>query len=248
MLVNYNEYQKFLKKEIKKPIENTNFKSNNIYKVILEHVGIQEGNQYYYLFLKKYSKEINNPDLIKEIINLNDSIGKPNKYNIARFGLCSPTNMRYLLHACLILQHIYNKNIKDANIIEIGGGYGGLSLFIHKLSVSFGININSYTIFDLKEPSKLQEKYFNKLNINTKCYTIENFSELNKNSFLISNYAFSEFSPETREDYVKKIIEPYISHGFLVWNFINFYKFIEKDFNIVDEYPRNENNNKYVYF
>lgn len=244
----YTKYQKFLESELKKPIEDFNFKSNNVYKGILEHVSVQQGNQYYSFFLKKYSEKIKDIYFIREIVNLNDSIGRPNESKIFNFTQCSPTNMRYLFHACLILEHIFNKNIKNANIIEIGGGYGGLSLFVHKLSSFFEVTINSYTIFDLKEPSKLQEKYCEKMDINTRCCTIENFSELKENSFLISNYALSEFSPEIRQDYVKKIIEPYVSNGFLVWNFIKFYKFIEKDLNVIDEYPRTGKNNKYIYF
>jgi hypothetical protein len=49
--------------------------------------------------------------------------------------------------------------------------------------------------------------------------------------------------------YIDKVIEPYCSHGFLAWNWIDFYNFV-KDKNIVTEreYPLTGNKNYYVYF
>ena len=46
--------------------------------------------------------------------------------------------------------------LNNIDIIEIGG-YGGLCLFIHNIAPLYEININSYTIFDLLEPSLLQK-------------------------------------------------------------------------------------------
>jgi hypothetical protein len=61
----------------------------------------------------------------------------------------------------LILDHIKKNLLNNIDLVEICGGYGGLCLFIFKLSILFNISINSYTIFDLSEPMILQKKYLN---------------------------------------------------------------------------------------
>jgi hypothetical protein len=104
------------------------------------------------------------------------------------------TNIRYILHSFLVLEYVKKNNLNNLNIIEIGGGYGGLCFFINKLSHLFNINIISYIIFDIYEASKLQELYLNK-------FQIDNFVELNKESFLVSNYAFSKISPDLQKEY-----------------------------------------------
>jgi hypothetical protein len=140
--------------------------------------------------------------------------------------------------------------LNNVDIIEIGGGYGGLCFFLHKISPLYEININSYSIFDLLEASLLQEKYLKSLNIeNVNFHQIENYSNLKKNSFLISNYSFSEISNDLQKIYIEKIINAYTSYGFLAWNSINVYDFIENS--IIEkeiEYPQtSDGSNKNFY-
>jgi len=96
----------------------------------------------------------------------------------------------------------------------------------------------------------LQKKYLEALNINNVNFLeIDSIKNLKENSFLISNYAFSEISLELQKKYTKEVLNPYTSHGFLVWNFINIYKFInDKNITIENEYPFTSSINKYVYF
>jgi len=152
---------------------------------------------------------------------------------------CSPTNLRYILHSLLILEDMKKYKLNNVDIIEIGGGYGGLCFFIHNIAPLYEIKINSYTIFDLSEVSLLQEKYLNELNIKKVCfYQLDNFNNLKNNSFLISNYAFSEISMSIQNEYSKKIINPYTNFGFITWNAITVYNFVEN--NIIEkekEYP-----------
>ena len=79
-------------------------------------------------------------------------------------------------------------------------------------------------------------------------YNINNYNNLKKNSFLISNYAYSEISIELQQEYTEKILNPYISYGFLVWNYIEIYDFI-KDKIILKEYeePDTSHNNTNYY-
>jgi hypothetical protein len=140
--------------------------------------------------------------------------------------------------------------LNNVNIIEIGGGYGGLCFFIEKLAHLFNIKINTYTLFDLLEPSNLQKKYLDKLNIdNINCFQIDSFANLKNDSFLISNYAFSELSMDLQKEYSEKIFNKYTTYGFLAWNGIPVYDFIDnKIITKEQEYPLTGNNNFYVTF
>jgi hypothetical protein len=245
----YLNYQNAIKENLLLNENDWGFKSNPNFSYMLEHVSYEQGNEYLDILNKKYNKIMNeNIDLIKEICIQNDKYGKTIKND---FGIvvCSPSNLRYTLQSLLILEFAQKNNLKNINFIEIGGGYGGLSLFIHKLAKLFEIKINSYTIFDLEEPCLLQKKYLSLHRINILTANIFDNFDLQSNSFLISNYAFSEISDEFQKMYIQKVIEPYCSHGFLAWNNIDIYNFV-KGKNIVTEreYPLTGNKNYYVYF
>ena len=107
-----------------------------------------------------------------------------------------------------------------------------------------------HSIFDLKLPLKLQKKYLDSLNVfNVNYVELDNIKNLKKNSFLISNYAFSEISLDLQQKYTDMVLNNYVSHGFLTWNFINMYEFISnKKITVEDEYPLTDKNNQYVRF
>jgi hypothetical protein len=109
----------------------TNFKINRIYTEVLEHISQKEGYDYYNYIIKYVQY-----DQIKEFCNLNDRFGNPNLVNIEGI-LCSPTSLRYIYFAYLIIQHFIKQNIHNPDIIEIGGGYGGLLLAINYLAPKF---------------------------------------------------------------------------------------------------------------
>ena len=128
--------------------------------------------------------------------------------------------------------------LEKVDIIEIGGGYGGLCFYIHKLAHLFNITINTYSIFDLKQALQLQGKYLAALHIKgVQCLELDNIKGLQKDSFLISNYAFSEISMDLQKRYIDTVLTPYVSYGFLAWNAINVYQFIDKTITVEDDYP-----------
>lgn len=225
----YEAYVETIKKNLHLNKHDWYFKSDNNYRGVLEHVDKGTGDRYLNEIKSRYNSQfIENKKLLLDLCNENDQFGKTQKEHFDEFAICSPTNLRYILHSFLILSHMQENNLNNLNIIEIGGGYGGLCLFINKLSPIFNININSYSIFDLLEASQLQEKYLNELtelkNINF--YQLDNFKDLNKDSFLISNYAFSEIPLNIQNTYVEKILKPFVSKGLICWNHIPVYQFI----------------------
>lgn len=204
------------------------FKSNPNYSYVLEHVTKYLGEKYLKSIMSLTN--ITNDEIVKFCI-LNDSVGNPNKVNYDSYNLhisMSPTSLRYIYHAHLILTHMKAIGNLNADIIEVGGGYGGLCLSLHHFAPKYGININSYKICDLSNIIRLQKMYLNKVNamLNVEFVDASSFGRNIdcENMFLISNYCFSEISKENRDSY-EKILFPRISHGFMAWNCIPVYNF-----------------------
>ena len=134
---------------------------------------------------------------------------------------CSPTSLRYVLHAHIILEYQKKLNLNHIRIVEVGGGYGGLLLAILFYSPKFGINIQEYTIIDLPEANLIQKKYlsFFTIHIHYNILSSENYGKdiQGDNLFFISNFCFSEISSEYAEQYIQHLL-PKCSHGFLEWN------------------------------
>jgi hypothetical protein len=245
-MVDYNNYTKFID-TIVDGKDFINFKENSVYRGILEHVNYNQGSQY----LEYIKSTTNITDYeIAEYCELNDLLGNPVK-SVYGTLKTSPTSLRYIFHAHLILSHIKSLSLPIINIVEVGGGYGGLCLAINHFANKYNVKINSYTIIDLSSPIKLQQLYLKTLNQtpNVSFVDANTFGEsiTHNNMFMISNYCFSEISTSFRNSYIEKLI-PKVSHGFMAWNFIPVFDFGFK-LKIEDEYPNTEGQyNKYVYF
>lgn len=234
----YDKYSDICLENSLKTANEWNFKSNSDYQVILEHLNFNDGFVYLDIINKEFNEFFNiYKSFLIELCNINDTFGKPNKINYIGFCECSPTSIRYIYHALLNLNYIKNELKKnEIDIIEIGGGYGGLCFFMNNLSSFFDIKITSYSIFDLYNTIKLQEIYLKTLNIdNFKCYSLYSHNNDNNycnnlkyNSYLISIYSFSEFSSDIQELYKNLIIIPYITNGFILWNNIKPYNILNK--------------------
>jgi hypothetical protein len=228
-----------------------NFKSNSDYRQILEHLTKVQGREYLECI---FSLTSITKDEIIQFCALNDAIGTPIKeeYNDYLLDvLVSPSSLRYILHAHLILTHMNAIGNMNADVIEVGGGYGGLCLSMYFFAPKYGICINSYKICDLPNIIRLQKIYLNRVNpkLNIDFVDATSFgANINcKNMFLISNYCFSEISKENQDSY-RQFLFPKISHGFMAWNYIPVYNF---GFTHMIE-PEKPNTggpmNKYVYF
>jgi hypothetical protein len=215
-MVCYDKYEHVVSQQIDKSPKQWDFKSNLHYRTILEHVNAKQGKDYQdhcvATFSELWSKH---RDLFLDVIKENDLYGKPMKITFDDSLLCSPTNQRYLYQALTILSLLQNQTI---NFIEIGGGYGGLCLFIQRLAHLFNCTIQSYTIFDLDAVGILQKQYLVAHGINISTGTLETIPHLSRDSFLISAYALSELPASLRTHYRMNVLEPYCAHGFIAWN------------------------------
>lgn len=225
------------------------FKSRPEFQYMLEHVSGHQGEEYLNFLVKELSL-----GEIKAFCELNDKVGNPVNHSFC-FGTASPTSLRYLHHALLILKYIGFLSLSRVHLVEVGGGYGGLFLALHYVArLRYpGISFEQYIIIDLPGPLKLQEKYLvshgyvRGKDVDFKeASTHGSTVEEGKEWFLVSNYCFSEICDEYQQQYRQHLF-PKVSHGFMAWNIIPVYDF-GFSLTIEEEYPKTAPNNKYIYF
>lgn len=185
------------------------FKQETAYRQILEHISYEEGMKYVERFAVPISEVLENLDKFKE----NDIYGSPDIYEYGPLGNISPTTIRYIKNTYDILN--YFKGVEIKNIVEIGGGYGGLCKVMSSV-----VDFDNYLMFDLPQPNKLTEKYISKfpdLESKVQVFTIDQLEELEGVDLVISNYAFSELSRELQDEYYNKIINK-ASNFYMMFN------------------------------
>ena len=175
------------------------FKRDYHYTLILEHVSREESE----LFVS----EMKNPDQLTPLqisqFRENDVYGGANIQTYDRFGHMSPSTIRYIKQS-LDLNYQFDLS-KVKNIVEIGGGYGGLCK-----TLSVMCDFDSYTILDLPASAMLAEKYLSKFpNLDGRISAVPftQFEGLETEVYLvISNYAFSECSRRIQQFYLDTVI------------------------------------------
>jgi putative sugar O-methyltransferase len=229
------------------------FKSDPRYTHMLEHVSKPQGEVYLECISQK------SPIAREEVINfcaINDANGSPKKEEFHKYipnVAVSPSSLRYIYHAHMILSHMKGFGTNEPkDIVEIGGGYGGLCLAVHYFAPKYGIKINSYTICDLTNIICLQELYLNKVDPNIKVNFVDaatyGANIPHDKMFLISNYCFSEISMEHQTKYREHLF-PKVSHGFFAWNCIPIYDMGIQIIHVETEVPNTGGAfNKYVWF
>lgn len=223
------------------------FKGVPDFQYMLEHVSPRAGADY--LALIQGTRQIS-IEQIQEFCKLNDRIGNPNTA-IYQFGKFSPTSLRYLYQAHLILKHFKEKfGQAPFHIVEVGGGYGGLCLAVSFLAAARGVQISSYTIIDLDSAGALQRLYLSEhqLAFPTEFVSASTYGRDMQVAPLamISNYCFSEIEEVHRTQYIEHLL-PKVSAGFLAWNNIDLCP-IGKEVRAEMEQPMTGAKNRFVYF
>lgn len=221
----YNEYVTYLRDINAENILTRNFKSNPTYNSILEHVSPQLGHQYLALIEEEYPHI--SSGAIKQYAMLNDKYGVPNQHIFTcRDGTrisCSPTSLRYVYHALVILRHFKETGCKS--FVEVGCGYGGLFLAICFFSPLVGTVVENYHLVDFPEVGNLIRHYIQANSANftitpawflhdcsTHGATVASESGL----FLISNYCFTEIDERDRIKYLENLFGK-VANGFIIW-------------------------------
>ena len=236
-----------------------NFKNKKVYADILEHVSYEQGLEYLHFIFEK------TPFSVQDVISFclkNDSVGNPhtNGFDFGNeFGMVrvSPTSLRYVYQSHLILAHLQELDLEgDTNIVEIGGGYGGLCVALYHFSGYYGVKIDRYTIVDLSEVIRLQAMFHREVYAGLGAGLGHDIQYVDASThgkdiskdrmFCISNYCYSEISLENQHWY-RYWLFPKVSHGFLCWN--NIVKpSIPFKFREEREKPNTGEHNKFIYF
>lgn len=234
----YLAYRQVLAEQATRSPEDWTFKANPAYRAILEHVSPAQGEGYIDV-LAEHPRWSQIRRIVAETALLNDSFGMPVKADFDRLGVtCSPTNLRYAVQAVAIRDHAESLGLDRVNFVELGGGYGGLALFMARLAPWL---VASYTIIDVSEATDIQKAFAAAVGVPVRHSLVES------DSYLISAYGFSEFSPEMRTFYQETLL-PNCRHGYLVWNMIPVYPFTGYPLEVFDERPLTGPGNKVVRF
>jgi hypothetical protein len=176
-------------------------------------------------------------------------LGEQEQFISNEFNLVMTANTaRYIYHAYLISKYIESKfGTQKIDVVEIGGGYGGLCFWLQLLKPEL---INNYTIIDLPNANKLQQRCLSELN--TKVNTISNPNDYKKSNvplFVISNYGYSEFNGYYQHLYRDTILK-LADSGFMIWNnWTGIFEFTSLPIKIEEERPVFTNcYNKFLYF
>jgi hypothetical protein len=175
----------------------SNFRTNEVYRGILEHVSMEQGRDYLNVILQQDPEILTHLQAFKK----NDSLGNPLLYSYDKTGMISPTTLRYIKVASNLMQ-LFGSSLDGGSIIEIGGGYGGQCRILSEL-----VKYKNYTIVDLPGPLALTKKYLETLNVPN--VTFKTFDEdLNEDFYdlVISNYAYTECTQEMQEKYDREIL------------------------------------------
>ena len=198
-----------------------NFKQDSRYRQILEHVSDQEAKQYLQELTVPILEVLKYLDSFKD----NDKYGNPVLFEYDNIGIISPTTIRYIKNTFDIVTYFDKEKIK--NIVEIGGGYGGLCKVLSSV-----IDVDNYVVFDLQEVNELTQKYiskFDNLKDKVQSFTLDQLTEIDGIDLLISNYAFSEISSDIQNQYYDNVIKK-SKNIYMVFNQISNQNILFSDF------------------
>jgi len=262
----YDAFQGYIETILNQPMTDVQFKQHPEYTFVLENASKEIGAECLKCIEAQFP-QVTFED-IRAFMNVNDKYGGAAKTIFTTKNMkllyCSPTTMRYILHALLVLDHYQSHGCKQ--IVEVGAGYGGLFLAINHFAKYFpGAAIQHYILVDLPHSCRLIQSYLDAhAAFISVPYEVVDSNAVHDRSwdntgdrFFVSNYAFTAFPYTLRNQYVQSVIHA-CEHGFMVWQtcfgatisavggILN--KMVE---NVVEEVPQTaspEFKNYYVYF
>ena len=183
------------------------FRRSLIYRIILEHVNIDQGHEY----LKEIEQGGRMLDQLRPLLE-SDTIGGPIKYRYGSYGLVSPSTLRYIKVAT-DLGNLFGP-LDSLKIAEIGVGYGGQCRVVCALWP-----VKSYILFDIPEVLALSRRFLEESDVESSVISERDGRNPHTDDvdLIISNYAFSELRREIQEQYFEQIIK-HTSRGYVTYN------------------------------
>lgn len=202
------EYISICKIASENPEVLSKFKRCYEYRLVLEHVTRQQGQQYL-RFIE------NNKGIMETLKFVSEKeIGEPFRYSYSDLGSLSPTQIRYS-KIMRDIQLLF-PNISRGQVVEVGVGNGGLAAQASKF-----FQLSKYSLVDLPEVLALTSKILTPFDIQTH-FDFISPSELKtiESDLFISNYAFSELKKEIQDLYLNNLILNAKS-GYMIYNHIH---------------------------
>ena len=222
MLSLYTNYIEAVREAIAQKPEQWTFKRDDRYREVLEHTPIEFARVMFEWSMKKM--ESLDLERVVELSRRNDNFGSPVQCILGPMGLYSPGNMRYLCHAIKVWRYLDSLKLPEVDIVEIGGGYGGLALWVRGLADLFRTHVDTYVMLDLPEVCTLQRMVAEHVGMDatamdgTDPTVFAMFEHGTRPLVCLSAYAFSEFQQKTRDWYADKLLK-HCQHGWMEWNF-----------------------------
>lgn len=219
---NYDAYRAAIRVALRQNAAEWTFKSDTGYREVLEHVTPNQGARLLEWALSAEPR-LRHVSLAK-LATRNDSLGQPVTAEYPGYGEFSPSNWRYLAHAVHLWHHIESLGLRQVDVVELGGGYGGLALWGRGIAHLYRTLIRRYTVVDLFEASALQRRYAAMLGVDADTVdgsdpvALQGVVDPSMPTVLMSAYAFSEFAQDIRDWYSDRLIR-HCQHGLIVWNF-----------------------------
>lgn len=186
----------------------SNFKRNEDYRFVLEHVSYEQGREYLEILRSEA------PDFVESLDRflINDMVGNPIRFSYDRAGLVSPTTLRYLKVAS-DLRRLFG-DLNGFQVGEIGVGYGGQLLILDQI-----YEFRRYELYDLPPVLRLASRYLESHLLNS-CYRTTTLNQCGSDvsyDLVLSNYAFSELPAKLASRYVEKVLSK-ARRGYLTMN------------------------------
>lgn len=183
------------------------FRSARVMVEALDHVSIEQGNDYIAEILKYTSWSEKFTKVLVEI----DKVGEPRKFRFRPYGTFSPTLLRYLKVYTDLKRNF--GSLQNFTIVEIGIGFGGQASLISLLDKPL-----SYIYYDIPPVLELAQKFTKELNVPGNFTFIDGRNpKPSKPDLVISNFAFSELNRDVQDQYLKNVVLS-SPRGYITWN------------------------------
>lgn len=185
------------------------FRKLPLINLVIENCNCDSGTRYY-SFIKEYY-----PSLLTywEKFITSERYGDADLCEYEGREKIAPTTLRYVKSLADLLFH-FDTLFNVFDIVEIGGGYGGLCKIIN--DVCF---INKYIMFDLPETCRLQKKFLSRFKLKAEYH--HNFDidfKHNEIDLVIAACSWAELNDNLRKQYIEKVFMK-AKRGYIVLNF-----------------------------
>ena len=175
------------------------FKRHPVFNLIQENASYEEGLVSLHLIEERFPSMLTNVEKLR----VNDAIGSPRVYAYEGVGELFPTTLHYIALAGKI------GDLRGKEVVQIGGGYGGLCCVLHQFN-----SFKSYTIVDTPPVLQLTKRYLEACGIDgVRFVAIEDVKENLVADVVLSDASFFECNKSVQDVLVAKILT-HASSGF----------------------------------